>query len=86
MVGDQLVKNQSVETQCVKNQSVETQCVDAQSAYFNASKKICQKTKTQGIWSNAFDNMINFKTYDRMNKYKVIDISIVYADKLQLVK
>ena len=46
----------------------------------NVSKKI------EGIWSNAFGHMNKFKTNDRMNKYKLIDILIVYADKLQLVK
>ena len=36
--------------------------------------------KTEGIWSNAFSQMNKFKTNNRMNKYKLIDISIVYAD------
>ena len=42
--------------------------------------------KTEGIWSNAFGHMINFKANDRMNKNRVIDILIVYADKFQLVE
>ena len=42
--------------------------------------------KTEGIGSNAFGHMNKFKTNDRMNKYKLIDILIVFADKLQLVE
>ena len=44
------------------------------------------RKKTEGIWSTAFDHMNKGKANGRMNKNKLIDILIVYADKLQLVE